>query len=146
MNRTRNCLNRKKNTLIGFYEINKPLWLSDSKFKDKEEKDATRDEMVNLLDQTYTADFLEKTFHTLRTGFLQEHKKIAAGQDPSKKWRFYEKIEFVKEEINKPKKPQFNVDERELLIDFFKSHSSLWNHNTTDYCDRNLRNSFRETS
>ena len=31
----------EKNTLIGFYEINKPLWSSDSKFKDKEEKGET---------------------------------------------------------------------------------------------------------
>ena len=135
----------EKNTLIGFYEINKPLWSSDSKFKDKEEKGVTRDKIVKLFDQTYSADFLEKTFHTLRTAFIREHKKIAAGQDPNKKkWKFYEKLEFLKEEIDKPKKPQFNVDERELLIDFFKSHPSLWNHNTTDYCDRNLRDSFLE--
>ena len=46
----------------------------------------------------------------------------------------YEKLKFLKEEIDKPKKPQFNVDERELLIDFFKSHSSLWNYNTDDCC------------
>ena len=56
---------------------------------------------------------------------------------------FFEKLKFVKE-IDKPKKPQFNVDERELLIDFFKSHPSLWNHNTTDYRDRNLRDSLLE--
>ena len=72
----------EKNTLIGFYEINKPLWSSDSKFKDKEEKSATRDEMVKLFDQTYWAGFPEKTFHTLRTAFIREHKKIAARQDP----------------------------------------------------------------
>ena len=82
MNRRRNCLKRKKITLIGFYEINKPLWSSDPKFKDKEEKGATRNEMVKLFDQTYSADFLEKTFHTLRTAFIREHKKIAAGQRP----------------------------------------------------------------
>ena len=41
--------------------------------------------MVKLFDQTYSADFLEKTFHTLRTAFIREHKKIAAGQDPNKK-------------------------------------------------------------
>ena len=145
MNRRRNCLKRKKNTLIGFYEINKPLWPSDSKFKDKEEKGATGDEMVKLFDQTYSADFLEKTFHTLRTAFIREHKKIAAGQDPiNKKWKFYEKLEFLKEEIDKPKKRQCNVDERELLIDFFKSHPLLWNHNTTDYRDRNLRDPLLE--
>ena len=40
----------EKNTLIGFYEINKLLLSSDSKFKDKEEKVATRDEMVKLFD------------------------------------------------------------------------------------------------
>ena len=55
--------------------------------KNKEEKGATRDEMVKLFDQTYSANFLEKTFHTLRTAFIREHKKIAAGQDPNrKKW------------------------------------------------------------
>ena len=79
MNRRRNCLKRKKNTLIGFYEMNKLLWSSDSKFKDKEEKVATRDEMVKLFDQTFSAEFLEKTFHTLRTVFIREHQKIAAG-------------------------------------------------------------------
>ena len=121
MNRRRNCLKRKKNTLIGFYEISKPLWPSDSKFKDKEGKGPTRKEMVKLFDQTYSADFLEKTFHTFRTAFIREHKKIAAGQDPNrKKWKFYEKLEYLKEEIENSKKPQFNVDERELLIDFFK--------------------------
>ena len=115
------------------------LWSSDSKFKDKEEKSATRDQM-------YSADFLEKTFHILRTAIIREHKKIAAGQDPNKKkWRFYKKLEFLNEEIDEAKKPQFNVDARELLLDFFKSHPSLWNHNTTDYCDRNLRDFLLET-
>ena len=63
----------EKNTLIGFYEVHKLLWSSDSKFKDKEEKSATRDQM-------YSADFLEKTFHILRTAIIQEHKKITAGK------------------------------------------------------------------
>ena len=101
--------------------------------------------MVKLFDQTYSADFLGKSFHTPRTAFTREHKKITAGQDPNKeKWKFYETLEFLKEEVHKPKKPQFNVDERELLIDFFKSHSSLWDHNTTDYCDQNLCDSLLE--
>ena len=101
--------------------------------------------MVKLFDQTYSADFLEKTFHTLRTAFIREYKKITAGQDPNKKkWKFYEKLEFLKEDIDKPKKPQFNVDEIELLIDFFKSHPSLWNHNTSDCRDRNVRDSLLE--
>ena len=134
-----------KNTLIGFYKINKLLWSTASKFKDKEEKSATRDEMVKLFDQTYSADFLGKTFHTPRTAFTREHKKITAGQDPNKeKWKFYETLEFLKEEVHKPKKPQFNVDERELLIDFFKSHPSLWDRNTTEYRDRNLHDSLLE--
>ena len=30
------------------------------------------------------------------------------------------------------------------MIDFFKSRSSLGNHNITDYCDRNLRDSLLE--
>ena len=61
----------EKNTLNEFYQINKPLWSSDSKFKDKEDKGATRDEMVKLFDRTYSADFLEKTFHALRTTFIR---------------------------------------------------------------------------
>ena len=131
--------------MIGFYEISKPVWSSDSKFEDKEEKGATRDEMVKLFDHTYSVDFLEKTFHTLRAAFILEYNKIAAGQDPNKKkWKFYKKLKFLKEEKDKPKKPQFNADERELLIDFFKSHPSLWSHNTTDYRDRNLRDSLLE--
>ena len=35
--------------------------------------------MVKLFDQTFSAEFLEKTFHTLRTVFIREHQKIAAG-------------------------------------------------------------------
>ena len=52
----------EKNTLIGFYEINKPLWSSDSKFKDKEEKSATRDEMVNYLIKRIELAFQKKHF------------------------------------------------------------------------------------
>ena len=53
----------------------------------------TRDEMVKQFDQTYSTDFLEKKFHTLRITFIREHKKIAAGQGPhEKKW----KLEFLK--------------------------------------------------
>ena len=51
---------------------------------------------------------------------------------------------FLKEEIDKLKKLQFNVDERELLIDFFMLHPSLWNHSSTDYRDRNLHDSLLE--
>ena len=61
----------EKNTWIGFYEVNKLLWSADSKFKDKEKKSATRDQM-------YSADFLEKTFHILRRAIIREHKTIAA--------------------------------------------------------------------
>ena len=46
---------------------------------------------------------------------------------------------FTKNSNFSKKKPQFNVDEIKLLIDFFNSHPSVWNHNTTDYRDRNLR-------
>ena len=87
--------------MIGFYEINKPLWSSDSKFKDKEEKCATRDEMIKLFDQTYSADFLEKTFHTLRTAFIREHKKIAAGQDPNKKKSKFCKKTWISQRRNR---------------------------------------------
>ena len=51
----------------------------------------------------------------------------------------YDHLQYLKEEIEKPIKTKFAAEERELLIDFYKSHPPLWNHNTTDYRDRNLR-------
>ena len=36
------------------------------------------------------------------------------------------------------------MKENYLLIDFFKLYPSLWNHNTTDYCDQNLCDSLLE--
>lgn len=131
----------EKQNLISFYEINKVLWSSDIKYKDKEEKNALRTELENLFDQKYSADFLEKNFHNLRTAFTREYRKIAAGQEPKRIWRFYQQLEFLKEEIDRPKKPNFDIDERETLIDFFKLHPSLWNHNMPDYRDRDLRDS-----
>ena len=41
----------------------------------------------------------------------------------------------------KKNKNKFGVEEREMLIDFYTWQPSLWNHNSTDYRDRNLRES-----
>ena len=38
----------EKQILIAFYEVNNPLWSSEAKFKNKEEKNATKEEMKLL--------------------------------------------------------------------------------------------------
>ena len=129
----------EKEILIDFFEKNKPLWSSGSQFRDKEEKDSTKEKLIKPFDKKYTVDILEKIFHAFRTAFIRKHKEKVGGQDPNnKKWKFYDWLQYLKEEIEKPKKAKFEVEERELLIDLYKSHPSVWNHNTTDYRDRNL--------
>ena len=41
--------------------------------------------------------------------------------------RFYDRLQYLKEEIEQPKKPKFDLEERELLIGIYKSHPPLWN-------------------
>ena len=130
----------EKDILIDFSEKNKLLWPSGSQFRNKKEKDSTKENLVKLFDKKYTVDILEKTFHALRTAFTREHKQNVGGQDPNKKnWKFYDRLQYFKEEMQKAKQTKIDVEVRELLINFYKSHPSLWNHNTTtDYRSRTL--------
>ena len=98
----RKLSNDEKDILIDFFEKYKPLWSSGSQFRDKEEKKSTKEKLVKLFEQKYTVDILKKTFHALWTIFIREHKKA---QVPNKKkWKFYDQLQYSKEEIEKPKK------------------------------------------
>jgi len=97
--------------------------------------------LIGLFEQKYTEELLDKTFHALRTAYVRELRKYK-DKSPKKKWKFFDDLEFLKDELEKPpKRNVFAVDEKETLIDSFKSHPALWNHHHADYRDRNLRDS-----
>ena len=133
----------EKTKLILFYKVNKELWSSDFRTS-REEKTALKETLVGLFVQKYTEEFLDKTFHALRTAYVREVRKYK-DKSPKKKWKFYDDLEFLNDEIDKPSKRNvFEVDEKETLIDFFKLHPALWNHHNAEYRDRNLRDSLMD--
>ena len=130
----------EKSKLIDFFKVNKALWSSSTNFRDKEEKVNVKKALVDLFDGKFTETFLEKQFHALRTAFNRESKKYKE-KEPKKKWKFFEQLQFLQDEIEKEKRVPFDVEERETLIDFYSSHPALWNHHLAEYRDRNLRDS-----
>ena len=87
--------------------------------------------------------FLIKNFHDLRTAFNRESKKYK-DKAPKKKQKFFDKLSFLTEELEKAEKTvKFDLEEKEK-IDFFNSNSALQNHHLTEYRDQNLRDSFLE--
>ena len=63
---------RKRSFLINFYKENKELWSSEINSRNKEEKAAAKENLLSLFDGRYSEEFLDKTFHALRTAFNQE--------------------------------------------------------------------------
>ena len=59
---------------------------------------------------------------------------------PKKKWKFFDKLFFLTEELEKAEKVKFDLEDRETF-DFFDSNPALWNHHLMEYRDWNLRNS-----
>ena len=134
----------EKTKLINFYKDNKALWSSEVNFRNKEEKSEVKEELTKLFDGKFTEAFLDKNFHALRTAFNRESKKYKE-KEPKKKWKFFDQLSFLTEEIEKvEKKVTFELEEKEMLIDFFNSYPALWNHHLTEYRDRNLRDSLFE--
>lgn len=134
----------EKNELIKFYNENKSLWSSEVNFRNKEEKAEVKEQLTKVFDGKYTEAFLDKNFHALRTAFIRERKKYQQ-KEPKKKWKFFDQLSFLTEEIDRvEKKVTFDMEEKEMLIDFFNSNPSLWNHHLTEYRDRNLRDSLYE--
>ena len=48
-------------------------------------------------------------------------------------------MEFLRGDLNKKKGVQFEADELERIIDFYRENAPLWNHHLNEYRDRNLR-------
>ena len=116
----------EKTAIINFYKQNKALWSSEVNFRNKEEKLAVKEDLVSLFDGRFSEDFLDRNFHALRTAFNRESKKYK-DKAPKKKWKFFDKLSFLTEELEKTeKKVKFNLEERETLIDFFNSNSASW--------------------
>ena len=133
----------EKTTLINFYKENKAFWSSEVNFRNKEEKSAVKEQLLTLFEGKYSEGFLDKNFHALRTAFSREHKKYK-GNPSKKKWKFYDQLSFLTEELEKEKKVTFDLEEKEILIDFFNSNPPLWNHHLSEYRDRSLRDSLLE--
>ena len=132
----------EKRKLIGFYKENPILWDSNNPYyKNKEKKESVKGNLAELFDNIYTADQFEKCFHSLRSSMLREVKKNAGLDVPSKKWKFYNELEFIIPDLTKEKKKttSFSNDETEELIEFYRDNPALWNHTLQDYRDRNLR-------
>ena len=87
-------------------------------------------------------DFLDRNFHALRTTFNRESRKYK-DKAPKKKWKLFDKLSFLTEQLEKAeKKVKFDLEERQILIDFFNSNPALWNHHLTEYRDRKLKRLF----
>ena len=134
----------EKISLINFYKQNKAFQCSEVNFRNKEEKSAVKEDLVSPFDGRFSEDFLDKNFHALRTAFNRELKKYK-DKAPKKKWKFFDKLSFLTEELEKPeKKVKFDIKDGKTLIDFFNSNSVLWNHHLTEYRDQSLRDSLLE--
>ena len=114
----------EKTTLINFSKQNEALWSSEVNFQNMEEKSAVKEDLVSLFDWRFSEDFLDRNFHALRTGFNRQSEK-QKDKAPKKKWKFFDKLFFLTEELEKAeKKVKFDMEERETLIGFFQFESS----------------------
>ena len=80
--------------------------------------------MFKPFDSKFAILSLEKTFHSLRTSFTREFKKIKAGIEP-KKWTFYDTTLFLSSKTT-DKKVEFNLEEKETLISVYANNPALW--------------------
>ena len=70
-----------------------------------------------------TEAFLDKSFHALRTAFDRESKKYKE-REPKKKCKLFDQLFFLMEEMEKVEnKVNFELEEKEMLIDIFNSYS-----------------------
>lgn len=137
----------EKKTLLAFYQENPPLWDGTNPYyKSKEMREQLKSKLVEQFDNLYSVEQLDKSFHSLRASFLRELKKQSDhGQSqesdiPIKKWKFFDDMNFLVQEINREKnKTNFNDTELEDVIDFYRDNPALWNHLLTEYRDRTLR-------
>ena len=68
---------------------------------------------------------------------LREVKRI--GKDTaSSQWKYFNQMQFLRPSIERSK-PEWSDNEKHLLINFYNTNPSLWNHHLKDYHDRARR-------
>ena len=93
----------EKKKLIEYYRNNKELWdKSDQNYNNKSRRTLMKNGLVQEFEGKFSEEQLEKTFHSLRTSFMREVKKISSGVES--KWKFFDHMEFLKAESSQNKK------------------------------------------
>ena len=120
--RSKSCLIKKTYQLLSTYSVyhkqNKALWSSEVNFRNKEEKSAVKEDLLSLFGGRFSEDFLDGNFYALRTALNRESKKYK-DKAPEKKWKFFDKLSFLTEELEKAdEKVKFDLEDRETLTDF----------------------------
>ena len=108
---------------------------------------AVKELLLSIYKNEYNIEALEKTFRSLRTCMSREIKKENEGNASKKKWKFYDQLEFLRDELNLAtslKKRSFEVADVETIIDYYECNEALWNHNLAEYRERDLRDALLE--
>lgn len=73
---------------------------------------------------------VKRQLHSVRTPLTREIKK--GNEDQKSKWKFYETVSFMKEDIVRSPKAEevieWSDEETEQFIEFYKQNDQLWNH------------------
>ena len=89
--------------LIEFYKCNPCLW--DSTYQGEEKAKAkAKGLLFEQFGGKYSVDCMEKTFGNLRVAMVRELKKHSEGKVPSKKWKFFDYLEFLRSDLNSKNK------------------------------------------
>ena len=110
-------------------------------YKDKQRKIEDTQVLANRF--RMSVEEIKKLFHSLRTSMTREIKRMRENEGFVSRWKFFKDMEFLKEEIIKSiddkNGKEWDDQEVETLIDFYKENSFLWNHHLEQYKNRNLR-------
>ena len=103
------------------------MWCSDSiSAKNKAEKHAAKIKLTELFENIYSLEILERNFHSLHSAMKREvKKKNQQTNTPKKKWKFYDAMLFITEEVERPKKFSLDFEEKEVLIDFYRTPANI---------------------
>ena len=132
-------MDEEKFKLIEFYKHNPELWVTNQGIS-RSQRALKKVELFHAFEGKFQIDWLEKTFHGLRSSFLREFKKTKEEKYSKKPWKFYKSMLFLKEEqIAAMKRAVFSMEERAILITFYRVNPALWNYRLDEYSDQNIR-------
>ena len=107
---------RRKSKLIEFYKANPTLWdTSDQYYKNKVKRLLIKKRLVELFEDKFSEEHLEKTFHSLRTSMSREVKKLSSGVTPKNKWKYFDHMEFLRADLNKKKAVIFEIFQQNCM-------------------------------